>query len=66
MAMVLKATGRRSATELYEQALSIQREIGNRVGEATTLNNGLVYRLLGQPQRALEIHEQALPIRRDG
>jgi tetratricopeptide (TPR) repeat protein len=42
------------------------REVGNRAGEATTLNNiGLVYRSLGELQRALEYYQQALPIRRE-
>jgi tetratricopeptide (TPR) repeat protein len=52
--------------ELYEQALPIRREVGDRAGEATTLNNlALVYGAIGQPKRALELYEQALPLRRE-
>jgi len=56
----------RRALEYYEQALTIHREVGNRVVEATTLNNiGMVYRALGDNRRALEYFEQALPIHRE-
>ena len=42
------------------------REVGDRAGEAATLNNiGLVYDALGERRRALETYEQALPIRRE-
>ena len=35
------------------------REVGDRAGEATTLNNMAgVYRGTGQPKRALELYEQ--------
>ena len=54
------------ALELYEQALPLMREVGDRAGEAATLNNmAAVYRATGQPQRALELYEQALPLRRE-
>ncbi len=54
------------ALEYYGQALPIMREVGDRAGEAATLNNiGAVYRGLGEPQRALEYFGQALPIRRE-
>jgi tetratricopeptide (TPR) repeat protein len=54
------------ALECYEQALPIRREVGDRAGEATTLNNiGLVYDNTGQPQQALDLYERALPIRRE-
>jgi len=54
------------ALEYYNQALPISREVGDRSGEATTLNNiGLVYRSIGQPQQALEYYNQALPISRE-
>ncbi|NES87558.1 MAG: CHAT domain-containing protein, partial [Moorea sp. SIO2B7] len=44
---------------------SIKREIGNRAGEAITLNNiGRVYDDLGEKQRALEYLQQALPLNR--
>ena len=42
------------------------REVGDRAGEAATLNNiGVVYDGLGEPQRALEYFGQALPILRE-
>ena len=44
----------------------MMREVGDRAGEATTLNNMAgVYQGLGQLQRALTLYEQALPIRRE-
>ncbi|MBQ0994934.1 tetratricopeptide repeat protein, partial [Micromonospora sp. H61] len=56
----------RQALVYYEQALPIRREIGDRAGEAVTLNNiGGVYAGLGDRQRALVYYEQALPIRRE-
>ena len=52
--------------EYYGQALPIRREVGDRAGEAATLNNiGCVYYGLGDRQRALEYYEQALPILRE-
>ena len=40
----------RRALDYYEQALPIRREVGDRAGEATTLNNiGAVYDGLGRP-----------------
>jgi tetratricopeptide (TPR) repeat protein len=64
MALVYDAIGQRErALELYEQALPMLREVGDRVGEARTLNNmGEVYRMTGQPERALMLYEQTLPI----
>jgi tetratricopeptide (TPR) repeat protein len=54
------------ALEYYEQALAILREVRDRSGEGTTLNNlGGVYDDLGQKQHALEYYEQALAIRRE-
>ena len=50
----------------YEQALPILQEVGDRAGEARTLNNiGVVYRRSGQPQKALAFYEQALHISRE-
>jgi tetratricopeptide (TPR) repeat protein len=68
MALVYRAIGQLDqALALYEQALSIRREVGDRVGEAITLNNiGEVYKATGQPQRALEICEKALSLTRQG
>ena len=41
------------------------RSMGDRTGEATTLNNiGLVYHNISQPQEALKYYNQALPISR--
>ena len=46
--------------------MPIRREVGDRAGEANTLNNiGLVYDHIGQPQEALSFYEQALPIARE-
>jgi tetratricopeptide (TPR) repeat protein len=46
--------------------LSILRDVGDRAGEATTLNNlGTVHDELGDRQRALEYLEQAVLIHRD-
>src|SRR6266481_736891 len=41
-------------------------EVDDRAGEAATLNNmAEVYHATGQPRRALELYEQALPLRRE-
>ncbi len=57
---------RQQALAYFEQALPIQREVGNRTGEATTLTNiGAVHDGLGDPQQALAYYEQALPITRE-
>jgi len=51
------------ALRLLEQALSITKEVGDRGGEATTLNNmAAVYSEIGRPQDALPLLEQALPM----
>jgi Tfp pilus assembly protein PilF len=65
--MVYQATGQpQRALQLYEQALPLRREVGDRAGEAATLNNMAgVYQATGQPQRALQLYEQALPLRRE-
>jgi tetratricopeptide (TPR) repeat protein len=67
MAQVYNATGRPSeALALYEQALPIMREAGDRAGEAATLNNmGGVYQATGRPSEALVLYEQALPLIRE-
>ena len=50
----------------YQQALIIAREVGNRVGEGTTLNNiGETYRALGEHGQALENFRQALIVARE-
>jgi tetratricopeptide (TPR) repeat protein len=51
---------------LYEQTLPLMGEVGDRAGEATTLNNMAgVYLATGQPERALALFEQALPLMRE-
>jgi CHAT domain-containing protein/Tfp pilus assembly protein PilF len=45
--------------------LAIRKQVGDRAGEGTTLNNiGLVYESLGQYLKALEFFQQALAIRK--
>ena len=48
--------------------MRISREIGDRFGEATALNNlGVVYERQGRPEQAAVCHEQALALfRRSG
>ncbi|WP_432843842.1 tetratricopeptide repeat protein [Dactylosporangium sp. CA-092794] len=60
------ATGQpRPALTDYEQALTLNREAGDRGHTAATLNNiGAVYDGLGDRRQALVYYEQALPIRR--
>src|SRR5215475_11778391 len=54
------------ALDDFQQALPICREVGDRAGEATTLNNiGMVYDRRGDGDSALRHYEQALPIRRE-
>ncbi|SDU02105.1 CHAT domain-containing protein, partial [Nitrosomonas ureae] len=49
----------------YQQSLAIKRELGDRNGEANSLNNlGIVYKSLGQYPQALNYHQQSLAIRR--
>ncbi|MBW4613292.1 MAG: CHAT domain-containing protein [Desmonostoc vinosum HA7617-LM4] len=53
------------ATNKWQEALKLWRQVGDKVKEATTLNNiGLVYNLLGDKQKALLFYNQALPILR--
>ncbi|MCX9078623.1 MAG: tetratricopeptide repeat protein, partial [Candidatus Methanoperedens sp.] len=54
------------ALEKFEEALTIFREAGNRVGEAIVLNNiGRVYFAQGQYSQALDSYQQALEIIRE-
>ena len=54
------------ALAAYDQALRLYRAAGDRGNEAATLNNiGGVYRVLGEPRRALEYYGQALPLTRE-
>ncbi|MDM3858078.1 MAG: tetratricopeptide repeat protein [Aphanizomenon gracile PMC649.10] len=55
----------RQAIKKWEEARLLYRAVGDRGGEATTLNNiGLVYDDLGEKQKALDFYNQALPLRR--
>jgi CHAT domain-containing protein/tetratricopeptide (TPR) repeat protein len=54
---------KQKALEFFQEALPIQKELGDRVEESTTLNNiGSLYSALGQKQKALEYYQKALPI----
>jgi tetratricopeptide (TPR) repeat protein len=54
------------AIEFHQQSLAIDREIGDRHGEAVSLGNlGIVYESLGKYQRAREFHQQSLAIDRE-
>ena len=56
----------RAALQLFEQALAIYREIGDRQGAAASLGSlGLAYHLLGDYQRAIGFHQQSLVIYRE-
>ncbi|MEM7714418.1 MAG: CHAT domain-containing tetratricopeptide repeat protein, partial [Cyanobacteria bacterium P01_A01_bin.68] len=56
---------KQKALSFYNEALTLHRAVGDRSGEATTLNNiGLVYSDLGEPQKALSYYNQALPLDR--
>jgi tetratricopeptide (TPR) repeat protein len=55
-----------TALGYFQQALPIRREVGDRAGEATTLNNiGLVHTRRGEGTAALDYFQQALPILRE-
>src|SRR5260370_3771769 len=65
MAMVYDATGQPvRALELYEQALPLWREGGDRAGEATTLNNIalLLYPDRNRQQDAINAMQQAIAV----
>ena len=50
------------ALPLYEQSLMLSREISNRAGESTTLNNiGHIYQVWGKYNKALSYLTRALP-----
>ena len=56
----------RQAVDLHTQALAIDRDIGNRYGEAVDLTNlGLCHASLGDYRQAIDLHTQALAISRD-
>ncbi|MEP0858063.1 tetratricopeptide repeat protein [Trichocoleus sp. DQ-U1] len=53
----------REGLEKFQQALAINREIGDRKGEGVSLNNiGLAYNNLDRYPKALEFYQQALAI----
>ena len=55
----------RQAIQKWQEARLLYRAVGDRGGEAITLNNiGRVYDDLGEKQKALDFYNQALPIRR--
>jgi tetratricopeptide (TPR) repeat protein len=60
MGAVYSALGQKEkALGLYEQALAVMREVGDRGGEGTTLNNlGLVYSALGQKGLCCTNHDE--------
>ncbi|ODV36460.1 tetratricopeptide repeat protein [Microcystis aeruginosa] len=54
------------AIEFHQQSLAIDREIGDRGGEASSYNNlGNVYNSLGEYQKAIEFCQQSLAIKRE-
>ena len=54
------------ALDCYQEDLIICRQIGDRPGESTTLNNlGLVYSKIHREQDAIECYEQGLQISRE-
>jgi len=54
------------ALPYYEQCLPIHREVGNKAGEGSPLNNiATIYDAQGKPSKALEYQKQALEIRRE-
>ena len=56
---------RQKALGFYNQALPLQRAVGDRAGEASTLSNiGAVYSDLGEKQKALDYYNQSLPLAR--
>jgi Uncharacterized protein conserved in bacteria len=56
---------KRSAIVKYEEALKLYRSVGDRPGEASTLNNiAFVYSKLGEKQKALEYYSQSLTLSR--
>ena len=67
LGVVYSALGQHEkALGYYNQALPIQQAVGNRSGEATTLNNiGAVYDARGQKAEALSYFNRALPMHQE-
>jgi len=65
--LVYHSQGRyEEALARYEESLAISREVGDRSGEGTTLNNiGEVFRLLSRHEDALARYEESLAILRE-
>jgi CHAT domain-containing protein/Tfp pilus assembly protein PilF len=56
---------KRKSIEKFQEALELYRRLGDRKGEAVTLNEiGFVYNSMGESQKALEKHDEALALRR--
>ena len=57
---------KQKAIDSLNQAVTIYRTVGNKLGEASTLKGiGVVYDSLGENQKALEFYNQALPLLKD-
>jgi len=65
LGIVYKKLGQyQKALSYYQQALEIDREIGDRRGEEADLNNiGVVYKNLGKYQQAKEAFQDSLAIK---
>jgi tetratricopeptide (TPR) repeat protein len=56
----------KEAINFHQQSLEIQREIGDKCGEADSLGNlGNAYDSLGEYQRAIDFYQQSLEIQRE-
>jgi tetratricopeptide (TPR) repeat protein len=56
----------KEAIDFHQQSLEIQREIGDKCGEADSLGNlGNAYDSLGEYQRAIDFYQQSLEIQRE-
>ncbi len=66
MALVYNALGDpQTALDFFNQSLTLTRQVGDKAGEATTLNNiGNVYSALGDKQIALDFYHQSLSLSR--
>ena len=54
------------AIDFYQQALAIDREISDRLGEANSLGSlGNAYNNLGEYEKAIDFHQQSLAIKRE-